>query len=570
MSDLTPEHMAYLEQIGIILPHPRSTPRRRPRFQPDPAPTASLFAPTPLPTPEELNLTPLYPYQEQALEQLWEAIAAGETRIMLMLPTGGGKTVLGAHVIAHKSQEGKVSAFPVPMLNLINQTVERFEQYGLTSIGVVQGQHFRTDPNAALQICSIQTLAARRRNGKRTLDNLGLVIVDEAHLKHDEIFRLMQEWPDVIFVGLSATPWSRDLGLHWKKLIICETIAGLIEWGREHPKEGLVPFITYAPGIVPDLRKIKNNIEGNDYDTGALAKVMDDAVLVGDVVKTWLEKGEDRPTFMFGVNRAHAKHVNASFLAAGAASEYMDAATALFDRKDIFDRLRSGETKVICSIGVLIAGVDEPHVSCIICARPTKSPILWTQMTGRGLRRADGKNHLLVLDHSGNSLRLGTVDTIFFDQLHNGKKGVDLWSDEEHEAAALAKERLPKLCTNCSAVIASHDSKCPQCGQEVVVVSEVKVQAGELVLLGGGESGRVGATRKELQTFYLEARGYFERLRLKPACAYYATLKEYGFKAPWDWARLEPLPPSRETENILRRQYKQRKAIEASTGRRFG
>jgi DNA repair protein RadD len=246
---------------------------------------------------EELNLTPLYRYQEAALARVWEAIEAGETRIIL--PTGGGKTVLAAHIIAHKSQRGKVSAFPVPMLNLIKQTVERFKQYGLRGIGVIQAQHKLTNPNAALQICSIQTLPARRKNGKRMLDNLGLVIVDEAHLKHDEIYRLMQEWPDVIFIGLSATPWAKGLGLHWKKLIVCETIAGLIEWGKENPKEGLCDFVTYAPGTPPDLSKVKNNIEGNDYDVSALAKVMDNDGLIGDVVKQWKRLGEDRPTFCF-------------------------------------------------------------------------------------------------------------------------------------------------------------------------------------------------------------------------------------------------------------------------------
>jgi DNA repair protein RadD len=70
----------------------------------------------------------------------------------------------------------------------------------------------------------------------------------------------MHEWPDVIFIGLSATPWSKGLGLHWKKLIVCETIAGLIEWGKEHHNEGLCQFITYAPGIVPELGKVKINI----------------------------------------------------------------------------------------------------------------------------------------------------------------------------------------------------------------------------------------------------------------------------------------------------------------------
>jgi superfamily II DNA or RNA helicase len=563
MSDtITPEHQALLDQLGIG-PNSRAAARPLPRFQADLAPTGSLFAPPPLPTIEELNLTPLYEYQQTALDRVWEAIEAGETRIMLMLPTGGGKTVLGAHIVAHKSQKGKVSAFPVPLLSLILQTFERFKQYGLRNIGVIQGRNKWTDPNATLQICSIQTLAARRKNGKRELDNLGLVIVDEAHLKHGEIYRLMEEWPDVVFVGLSATPWAKGLGLHWKKLIICETIAGLIEWGKTHPKEGLVPFVTYAPGIVPDLRKVKDNIEGNDYDVGALAKVMDNTDLIGDVVKTWKEKGEDRPTFCFCVNRAHGKHVNACFVEAGVASEYMDANTPMFEREEIFKRYRAGVTRVICSIGVLTAGVDE-DVRCIIIARPTKSPILWVQIIGRGLRRAEGKDHLLILDHSGNSLRLGTVDQIFFDTLHDGQGGPDLWSDEEREAAALAKQSLPKLCPECAAVIARHELKCSQCGHEFKPVSNVKVIEGDLVKLGSGAQARIGATVQERMTFYRECLGYAKIKGIKPGVAYYAHLERYNFKSPWEWNKLEPLPPSQETQMEIRRQYKQRKAIEAS------
>ena len=369
MNDISPEHARYLGQLGLdLLPIPVT--RQEPSFQSEWIGAGRAKPPPPV----EQNLTPLYPYQTTALDRLWSAINAGKKRIMLMLPTGGGKTVLGAHVIARKGLEGKVSAFPVPMLNLINQTVERFKQYGLGSVGVIQGRHLLTNPNAMLQVCSIQTLAARRKSGKRMLDNLGLVIVDEAHLKHNEIYRLMEESPEILFIGLSATPWAKGLGLHWDELIVCETISGLIEWGKEHPKEGLCPFITYAPGITPDLSKVKNNIEGNDYDVGALATVMNDGDLIGDAVKTWREKGENRPTFAFCVNRAHAKHVSECFLEAEVAAEYMDANTALFDRRDIFERYRSGVTKIICSVGVLVAGVDE-DVRCIIMARPTKSPI---------------------------------------------------------------------------------------------------------------------------------------------------------------------------------------------------
>jgi superfamily II DNA or RNA helicase len=426
MSDRTSDHDSYLDELGIGPNSP--APTAPTRFQCERNEPVGLFAPPPVPI-KEMNLTKLYPYQAAALEQIIVAIAAGKTRIMLMLPTGGGKTVLGAHILAHKSERAKVSAFFVPLLSLVDQTAARFKQYGLPSVGVVQARHRLTNRNAALQVCSIQTLAARRKNGKQELDNLCICIVDEAHLKHDEIYQLMHEWPDVIFIGLSATPWSKGLGKHWDELIVCETIAGLIAHGKDNPKEGLCDFVTYA-GIVPDLSKIKNNIEGNDYDTGALAKVMDSATLLGDVVKNWLKRGEGRQTFCFCVNQAHGKHVNRCFVEAGVASEYMDAKTPRAVREEIFKRYRAGETKIICSIGVLCAGVDE-DVRCIIMARPTKSPILWVQMIGRGLRRAEGKDRLIILDHAGNSQTLDTVDKIFFDKLHDDKGGPDLWSDEE-------------------------------------------------------------------------------------------------------------------------------------------
>jgi DNA repair protein RadD len=552
VSDISSEHRSYLDHLGI---GPTSIPAPRPRFRADPAPTASLFAPPPMPAIEEMNLTPLYAYQEAALARVWEAIEAGETRIMLMLPTGGGKTVLAAHIFAHRSQQGKVSAFPVPLLSLIGQTYERFKQYGLRSLGVIQARHPLTNANAMLQICSIQTLAARRKSGKRMIDNLCLVIVDEAHLKHGEIYQLMQEWPDVIFIGLSATPWAKGLGKHWEKLIVCETIAGLIAWGKEHPKEGLCEFVTYARGKTPELGKVKNNIEGNDYDVGALAKVMDDDVLVGDIVNTWQELGEDRPTFAFCVNRAHGKHVNRCFNEAGVASEYMDGNTPATEREEIFERYRAGVTKIICSVGVLLAGVDE-DVRCVIVARPTKSPILWVQLIGRGLRRAEGKDHLKILDHSSNSLRLNIVDLIFFDKLHDGKKGPDLWSDEEREAPAEARVALPKLCPECSAVIARHELKCTQCGHEFKPVCEVKVIEGDLVKLGGGETGRIGATHEERLTFYRECLGVAQERGWKPETAYYKFQGKFGKheKPPWSWRQLGPLKPSPATLNEIKRQ----------------
>ena len=150
-----------------------------------------------------------------------------------------------------------------------------------------------------------------------------------------------------------------------------------------------------------------STVAGEFHQT-QLGAVMDDAVLVGDVVTTWQEKGENRPTFLFAVNCDHARHLYERFVEAGIGAAYIDGDSPEGERQAIFERFRAGEVRVICSVGVLTTGVDE-DVRCIIDAQPTKSEIRHVQKIGRGLRTAPGKDHLLVLDHAGNHLRLGEV-----------------------------------------------------------------------------------------------------------------------------------------------------------------
>jgi DNA repair protein RadD len=250
---------------------------------------------------------------------------------------------------------------------------------------------------------------------------------------------------------------------------------------------------------------------------------------------------------------AHAKHVAKCFVEAGVPAEHMDAKTKMHERGEIFARYRAGVTRIVVGVGVFVAGVDE-DVRCIIAARPTKSPILWVQSIGRGLRRAPGKDHLLILDHTGNSLRLGTVDAIMFDKLHDGKKGVDLWSDEEREAAAEARASLPKLCVECAAVVPRGETKCHQCGHEFNPVSMIKVVDGDLVRLDSNDPGRIGSTFEEQQTFYREVLGHVRQRGLKSGFAFHKFVGRYGTKPPWEWQRLSPLTPTQATLNEIKRQ----------------
>jgi superfamily II DNA or RNA helicase len=309
-----------------------------------------------------------------------------------------------------------------------------------------------------------------------------LVLVDEAHQLHREIFRWMKDCPDIPFLGLSATPWTRGLGKYYDDLIVAATTANLIRDGF------LSRFKTFAPSE-PDLAGVKT--VAGDFNEGELADAMDRSVVTGDIVDTWLKRGEKRSTLAFCVNRRHAQHVAERFVEAGVAADYMDGATSREDRESIFNRFRSGSTRIICNVGVLTTGIDL-DVRCIILARPPKSRILFVQTIGRGLRTTEGKDHLLILDHAGNHLRLGMVTDISQDRLDNGMG--------RQGARDLARERskpLPKRCEECSAVVSRMARACPACGAPIRAKTEVESAEGELVEFG---SRHLAPARRALRT----------------------------------------------------------------------
>ena len=213
----------------------------------------------------------------------------------------------------------------------------------------------------------------------------------------------MKDCPAILFVGLSATPWARGLGKYYDDLIVEATTADLIREGY------LSPFLAFAPSE-PDLAGVRT-VAGDFHET-QLAEAVDQPKLVGDVIETWLKRGENRPTLCYGVNRAYAEHLQQRFVEVGVAAEYIDCFTDRLDRERIFDRFRAGETRVICNVATLAVGLDLPMTSCIIDARPTKSEIRFVQTIGRGLRTAPAKQNCLILDHAGNHLRLGMVTLV--------------------------------------------------------------------------------------------------------------------------------------------------------------
>ncbi len=259
-----------------------------------------------------------------------------------------------------------------------------FRQAGIANVGVIQGLHRLTDPTAPVQICSEQTLT------RRIIPQFDLIFIDECDLQFKKILAWIDDpklQPTPV-IGLSATPWSKGLGKHYHRLINPTSIKDLIE------KKILCPFVVYAPPG-PDLSRVRTL--AGDYHEGDLSEACNTVKLVANIVETWKLRGENRQTILFGIDRKHAKHLEERFTEAGIACEYGAGNTPMFDRQDMFARFRSGETKIISSVGTMNTGVDLPICSCIIDARPTKSVIRDAQGKGRGLRTAPGKDSLIIL-----------------------------------------------------------------------------------------------------------------------------------------------------------------------------
>jgi DNA repair protein RadD len=430
----------------------------------------------------------LHEHQRLAEAQLRESLRSGHRRPIIQSPTGSGKTVLAAAIVEKALAKGKRVIFTVPKLSLIDQTVERFNEEGIKAIGVIQGYHPGTDGTQPVQVASIQTLRRRK------LPEADLVLVDEAHEVHDFYREWMEkpEWKKIPFIGLTATPWTKSLGKLYDDLIVPTTMAELIEKGF------LSKFKVFAPSH-PDLAGVRT--VAGDYHEGQLSEVMSKKELTADVVKTWLEKAEDRPTLAFCVDLAHARKLQEQFEASGVACGYVDAFTSRAERGEIAERFRARLLQVVCSVGTLTTGIDW-DVRCIILARPTKSEILYVQIIGRGLRTGVGKDHCLILDHSDTTLRLGFVTDIHHEELNDGKPNIAT-------KASVAEEKKPRECPACKALKNTHI--CPSCGFAPVKQSQLKVRDGELVELDYRKGKAPIGDKQSLYSgllFYAGSRGY--------------------------------------------------------------
>ncbi|NJO85616.1 MAG: helicase SNF2, partial [Synechococcaceae cyanobacterium RM1_1_27] len=141
-------------------------------------------------------------------------------------------------------------------------------------------------------------------------------------------------------------------------------------------------WCTDIPPTVSIPRTIR--ILGGDYDRHELALKCNTSAMTAALVKEWQQRAAGRRTLAFAVDRLHAQAIAAAFRAAAIPAESLDGTTSERQRRQMYGRLRRGETLVLSSCGVLNEGFDEPSVSALLLARPTRSRVLYLQQVGRG------------------------------------------------------------------------------------------------------------------------------------------------------------------------------------------
>lgn len=396
----------------------------------------------------------LRPYQREALAAVAEARASGVWAQLLVLPTGGGKTVIFAQVpglvrgrmlvLAHREELLTQAAASIRAANPdLRVEIEQAEQDASWSADVV--------------VASVQTMRGSRLQ-LWPRDHFASIVVDEAHhaaarsyhaiLQHFEVSRpltlgrnptpeqcaaeragLVEFWRSKrgpLLLGVTATPDRQDnRGLEWifERVVYRRSIEDLIAGGYLVPLAGR----SIATGV--DLASVRT--VAGDFDQRQLATVVNTPQRNLRIVRAWMDFAENRRTLLFGVDVEHARMMAELFTQAGVPADFVSGELARDDRRQRLADFRADRTRVLANYGVLTEGFDDPGVSCIVMARPTRSQALYIQMIGRGTRLFPGKADCLVLDVADVSRRhslvqIGSVMGLPPDVVMTGERVADV------------------------------------------------------------------------------------------------------------------------------------------------
>ena len=391
-------------------------------------------------------------YQKQAIKEIYRWYRWGKKSVMLVSPTGSGKTLTASHIVKDALSKNCRVLFIVHREPLIDQTVNTLINYGVsaTKIGYIKAGYPRAQGDELVIVGSIQTLARRDYP-----EGVGLVIFDESHTTsfYGSARNLIYHYAnspvvalsEVFFLHLTATPYrtkGKEYFPHVQVVVKAPDIRSLIKMSY------LVPARHFGYGGLLDYSKLDTGKDG-DYKQSQLSIVCEEDEYNAAVVARFQEICPDRKAVAFCAGVNQSKLLTELFNEVGIVTAHIQAETPVEKRKEIFKLFKEGAVQIISTVGTLTEGFDEPSIEAVILARPTKSQALLIQMCGRGLRLFPGKEDCWLLDFGDNFKRLGKIDK---------KRSISLCPSPKRS------ESDSKECPSCHAFINKFLRICPYCG----------------------------------------------------------------------------------------------------------
>jgi ATP-dependent helicase IRC3 len=336
----------------------------------------------------------LRPYQKEALDSVVDYLSRDINKQLIVLPTGSGKTVIFSSLPQVLQQ-----ATPMLVLahrgELLSQAKEKILWFNPDlDVQTEKAEHFADLCDVV--VASVPTLG--RSDSDRILkypkDYFKTIIVDEAHHAAAESYRRVLEYfTPTLLLGVTATPQRGDsvrLTDVFQEIVYYKNILDLIQEGY------LCRLVGYRIKTDTDISEVET-LNG-DFHASQLEDTINNPGRNALVVKSYMDIVKDKKALVFAAGVQHAKDLAASFRSSQISVRVVLGDTPEDERSKIFSDFRSGRLKVIVNVGVLTEGFDEPTVEAIILARPTRSPLLYTQIVGRGTRLSAGKPNCVIVD----------------------------------------------------------------------------------------------------------------------------------------------------------------------------
>lgn len=344
-----------------------------------------------------------------------------------------------SHILKEASNRDNNCLFVVHRRELITQSLDTLKKNNIHPGVIANG--FKPDYDNLIQIASVLTLL----NRLNIVNKPKLVIWDETqHVIANSWQRVFDHYSDAYHIGLTATPLRLDgmgLGKCFDTIIEGPTVKWLIE------NNYLADYKIFAP-YIPDLSKVKNRL--GDYIKQDLVSAIDKPTITGSAIREYQKHCNGKRAIVFCINVEHSKHVTEQFKKSGIPAKHLDAKNNNSTRDSVLQEFKDNKIKVLSNVDLFSEGFDVPGIEAVILLRPTQSLGLYMQQVGRSLRKADGKTHAIILDHSGNCQRHG---------LPCAERQWSLSGKMKKEKSTSIKE-----CPKCYMVVEPHTSVCPNCG----------------------------------------------------------------------------------------------------------